>query len=263
MIGFEAALRAAARVLGGDFQARIFFLHVPKCGGTSVSHSIRNCYNFFERIKAGRYFDQEATYNAAKMLDPAAEPFSDTVLKIREYLLIYFMNEKKVKYIPGHFSFSDFAYNEFGNRFAFITVLRNPVERWTSTYFHAKSKGKVESDLSDFIESELGKAQGFEIVRYIGGLSSNGDYVSPGAIERAKANLHKFHIVGMLEYPDDFVVKFKMHFGVDLKLPKLNETRRDLLIDKDLKFRISEICRPDIEVYRYAVEKFVNQKPET
>jgi hypothetical protein len=124
--------------------------------------------------------------------------------------------------------------------------------------------GTIGSDLKDYLKSDNAKSQGYEIVKFLGGSSAEDNYASPRAIERAKRNLDKFHIVGVLERLDDFAAKFRARFGVDLKLRTLNESpvsagERESAITEEIRKRIEEICRPDLEVYRYAVEKFVKE----
>jgi hypothetical protein len=266
----QQTVEAAAKLIGGNFQARIFFLHIPKCGGISVSRSIQSCYNFLEKRRGGRYLDLDASRVAAKILSPSIDPFSATddyeLFKFREFLLLYFMSEKSSKFISGHFGFSELAFRAFHSEFAFLTMLRDPVKRWISLYFYNRGRnrhaGVASMELADYIRSDFARSQGFDLVKFIGGPSPDGDYSSPLAIERTKKNLDKFDIVGCLEYQENFLAKFKERFGVDLNLPKLNQSpvsvsRRDSLITEELKKEIEVICQPDLEVYRYAVDRFV------
>jgi hypothetical protein len=275
----QRAIERMARILGGDFDAKIFFLHILKCGGTSIFNSIRNCYNVLEKRRGFRRFDHQASLLAARILHPGADPFSATgdyeILKQMERLLLYFMSERSARFVTGHYSFSEQAYQEFHSEYSFLTMLRDPVDRWISLYYYNKHTvaqnfaGILENQtvtmrLSDYIDTDYARSQGFDIVKYIGGASADGDYASPQAIERAKRNLDKFHIVGVLERLDDFASQFKARFGVDLKLRTLNESpvsagERDAEVTEEVRKRIEEICRPDLEVYRYAVEKFVKE----
>ena len=70
------------------------------------------------------------------------------------------------------------------------------------------------------MQSELGKSQGYEYVKFLGGADNDRDYVSQQAIDRAKKNLAKFDIIGCLEYPEIFITKFENKFGVRLKMEK-------------------------------------------
>jgi hypothetical protein len=256
-----------ANSLRGGFGARIFFLHVPKCGGMSVHDAIVGRYGIVEKLRGHRRFDHPATYAAAKALNPAANPFSVDdyeILKFREHLLLYFMSQERSLYISGHFAFSEPAYKTFGEKFTFVTMLREPVKRWISYYFYGKHNGSIALEPGDFLKTDYARSQGYEMVKFIGGPIAGGDYASREAIDRAKENLGKFHIVGALEHQDDFASKFKMRFGVDLRLDKINKSpvaasRQSALITPEIESKIREICGPDLEVYKHAVERYVKK----
>ncbi len=112
------------------------------------------------------------------------------------------------------------------------------------------------------MQSEFGKHNGSEYVQYIGGISECGDYFSDDAIKKAKNNLKKFDIVGCLEYKSDFIEKFFKRFGVKLNLVRRNpnpksSSFRESFITDETKQKISELCKPDLEIYQYAIENFV------
>ena len=58
-------LRMTANSLQGGFGRKIFFLHIPKCGGMSVHDAIVGCYGIGEKFRGHRRFDHPATYVAA------------------------------------------------------------------------------------------------------------------------------------------------------------------------------------------------------
>jgi hypothetical protein len=257
--------RMTVNCLGGGLKERLFFLHVPKCGGVSVQNAIEGCYSLVDKFTGHRQLDHPATNAAAKALNPSAERFSEDdyeVLKFREQLLLYFMSQESTRYVTGHFSFSEPAYKAFGDKFTFLTILREPVKRWVSLYFFGRHRGSIKGELKEFVDSDYGRSQGYEFVKFIGGPIRDGNYASREAIDRAKENLGKIHVVGMLEHLDDFRAKFKARLGVDLKIPEMNispvsRSTRETTVTEEIKEQIREICRPDIEVYRHAVERYV------
>ena len=203
------------RLINSRFRSiddHIFFLHIPKCGGTSISNAISRYYPF-SKVNIGA----ESSSNAAKaiyQLNNALENDYYYVLKLREKLLLYFMSED-IKFIRGHCSFGDIGYQKFKNKYKYITVLRHPIKRWLSHYFFNRYKSssnhcRIKEDLAEFVQTEHGKKLGHEYVKFLGELDEQGNYTSKESIERAKSNLHKFDIIGCLEFSDDFLKQFKI-----------------------------------------------------
>jgi hypothetical protein len=256
-----------ANFLYGGLKDNIFFLHIAKCGGGSIDSAINRKFLFPKARPA-----EKATADAAVQLYQLSDPYERDfyyVFKLRENLLLYFMNQNK-PFISGHFTFSDIAYRNFKDKYKFITMLRNPVKRWISHYFYNRYKEltdqhcRIEKDLLAFADSERGKNLGHLFVKCLSGLNESGDYCSDRAIERAKENLHKFDIVGCIEYIDDFTIKFKNLFGKKLKIPRIHKNPKSTsfissIISKEIEEQITLICKPDLEVYTYAVDTFIQR----
>lgn len=280
--GFDVLTAKLNNLLYGAVKEKIFYLHVHKCGGVSIEQAIKACYNTLDLAKQRQVYhllDSKASFNSIQKLVRQSDcPFDRSLLentddylelKFREGLLMYYMSQENIDYIGGHFSFSNTVYQHFANQYSFVTVLRDPVERWISLYFwrrfNKQGHRNIDRDIITHLESELGKHQGSGYVKFLGGINQEGDYTSEQAIARATKNLHKFSIVGCLEYQEDFVQQFEERFGRKLKIKRLNRSpkskdERKSLVTEDIKNEIRKICQPDIAVYRYAVENFVKAK---
>jgi hypothetical protein len=206
----------------------------------------------------------QATLNARLALNEERSPeFSippDFSMRIPEYLLLYFMSKPGVKYISGHIPFSEIAHRRFGNRFAFVTILRDPVERWISEYSFNRFKNSTHQkhtanmDIDAYLESARGKAQGGQYVLFLGGRINGGDYSSKGALKRAVENLQKFAVIGCVEDLEGFAWRFYERFGVKLEIGTRNVNPgpadwKTQTITANVRRQIENICERDSEIY--------------
>lgn len=270
----------AARInslLFGSLKQNIFYLHIQKCGGISIAQAIKTCYYPYDFIKDRElvhFLDAKASFRAIKTTAEQSESSFETTdhylenqeLMFRERLLLYYMGQERIKYISGHFVFNEKTYELFSNKFNFVTVLRNPLERWISHYFwkryNKNGHRNVDMDITEYLRSDIGQRNGYSYVKCFGGINKKGDYTSKQAIDKAKENLNKFKVVGCLEHQEAFVNQFEEQFGKKLKIRRLNqspksEAYRKSVVTEELKEEIKEICKPDIEIYQYALKNFV------
>jgi hypothetical protein len=240
---------------GNRMNKKIFFLHVHKCGGTSIANSVASTYGFLENLTRKNFglLSNEASVEAAEIANFTPEEF-------REHLLFYYMSMPKMKYISGHFCYSERAMEAYGEEWNFITILRDPVSRWFSHYFMDKYKkekstyARIDAELDDFIYSDRSLWEARKYVLMFNNKLSLEESTSEEAIRQAIENLKKFSIVGFIDEVENFATDFKNVFGVSIQVPKLNtnplaRSDQEKLITPEIRKKAEEICKPSIKVY--------------
>lgn len=243
-----------------DKQQKIFFLHHPKCGGTSIDHAIQNSFGVSNFLLQSSFFH----------LNPRASLPGQSKREYREQLLFDVMSKERIRYISGHFPYSSKAFQTFGHSWNFVTILRNPVSRWFSLYFFNRYKGsdhsKIDLDLESYLKTEKAVAQGRSYVRAFtdresfSQISSLDQSTLDGATQKAIENLDSFSLVGVLEKLNVFSQDFKRLYGPELYIPSFNKnpvarSSQSKKVSDDIYQQVVEICQPSIQIYEHVLQQ--------
>jgi hypothetical protein len=240
---------------------RIVFHHVPKCGGTSVGRSLRRAYLLSQGTVTP--VESEKAFNAATS-SHSGNGIAH-VSELREMMLLY-MLYSDVRCVSSHIPFSNAAYERFAERYAFVTLLRDPVDRFISNYYWNHNRldahFRIAETLDAFLSSERARGMGSTYVRYFCGQPAQ--QFTRSHVEAAITNLRRMDGVGFLDDVLHFQTVLRSLTGKRLAIGTENvgntTARRDEILSGPLRDRILEICAPDRAIWD-AVQDLRKQQP--
>jgi hypothetical protein len=257
---------------------RTVFVHVPKCGGTSLDAAVRGAYRLGDKGK----IDPIAARTAARKCLLAKKPrqFFAQYPRLQEYLVLFHLYSGTT-FVSGHVPVTTRILNLFHQRYLFITLLRDPVDRWVSHYVFNSTVnsdpmvGPVVARLADaerlldgFLRSWRAWQMAHLFATMFSGICPSSPATARKAVSAAKRNLRRYDAVGFLESPKVFLDRLEQLLGSALVLPHLNRTldaQRDTkgisdltdLFDDARRARVARLCEDDYEVYEYARNVFL------
>lgn len=228
----------------------VVFHHVPKCAGTSVARALRRAYlpsqatiKVEQSGMAFRAWQREHGTTAIGSPD------------FNEMLLLYLLH-CDTRCVAAHVPFSNAAFEDFSDKYAFVTVLRDPVDRFISNYHWSKSRPQghrtIAAPLDDYIASTEALRLGSTFVRYFCGRPAQERFDSKD-IERAIVNLRRMDCVGFIDEIGRFQENLQLLTGSRLKIGRENvrsaNKRRGDFIDDAIRDKIRALCTPDQEIW--------------
>ena len=229
---------------------RIVFHHVPKCGGTSVGRSLRRAY-----ILSQGTVTPDASmkaFDAAR--EDRAHVSSGDVSELREMMLLY-MLYTDTRCVSAHIPFSEAAYKRFSGRYVFVTLLRDPVDRFISNYYwshqHPGGVGHIAEPFEEFLLTERARHLGSTYVRYFCGEPAQ--QFTAKHVDAAIRNLHHMECVGFLDEIGRFESALRQLTGKRLKIGRENVgntgAKRDAILSGSMRHKVLAACSFDREIW--------------
>ncbi|HTY55471.1 MAG TPA: sulfotransferase family 2 domain-containing protein [Candidatus Binataceae bacterium] len=224
----------------------IIFLHLPKCGGTTLNRLIEWEYNPLEVFSVDPSFFRWSYWRLAKT------PIERL---------------KRIRVFKGHMPFG--LHQRLSRPATYITVLREPIDRAISSYYYAQSykldpQHRIASKLS--LEEYIRTTPKENVqTKLLAGYTNGYDFLSgectPAMLETAKRNLSEsFSLIGLTERFDESLVLAKIMFGWQIRqYANFNVTRsrpKKDAVPAGVRELVAERYRFDVMLYEYAEQLF-------
>lgn len=210
----------------------ICFIHIEKTAGTTLDYIFINNFIYYYSLESwhkwtnqkGTYFYKDEFKNMINVF-----PF--------------------IKGIGGHSLRNWLEYEKYKKNIKYITFLRNPIARYLSHYRHQKFKMNIQWKIGDFLNEE--RFDNYMTFRFS----------EAGNLDEAKKNLKKIDFIGLQEEFDLSLLLMKFYLGkpglcINYESKNINhsakETFNSLIKDKNIKNKIIEKNKKDIELYNFA-----------
>ncbi|WP_371194970.1 hypothetical protein [Glaciecola sp. SC05] len=243
---------------------KIVYVHVPKCAGSSVADSI--LAGVYPKILTKTPLTTGIDiFSAAKI----AELIQIPEQKVRQVQLLSVLQSANKIFVTGHCNVNPEVVTAYGSDWKFLTVLREPVQRYVSEYVYNTYKPenwkKNTLPIREYIESEVGVSSGLCLSLYFSGLSQESILKNESfAIQKSIDNLKSFYSVGFLDDLNGWITNLNktLNANIELKLTNRSPSRQvfdDIMGDVDLLNQLKSICRVDTEIFN-TIKSISNKK---
>lgn len=252
-------MKTRSQVPGRD--SLVAFVHIPKTAGTTLNAILAHQYSADETY--------EVMMRGMNWIVPRPAIFPRPLIsfsKIRR-LKLALAEPSSMRLLNGHFDMSLSKWLPADTRF--VTLLRDPVERAISHYYHHRRRTidpihplAMKSSLADWVSvCGLVEMDNGQTRRLAGEMNVACGRVTLQMLDRAKSNLaKKFAVVGLTERFDESLILLQRVFNWQLgHFAALNvgENRpsRTQVSEEALK-AIEYANRFDLELYQFAADRF-------
>lgn len=222
--------------------ARIIYIHVPKCGGSSFGPALRLRY---------------LTSHASIALNEGNPRLSGTDRMLSDYSArrraLRTHVEAGKRLITGHVQYDAQLHEGAARNYRFVTILRDPVDRFVSHYHYVQRKhpdpGRA-STLEGFLDTPDAQRLASQYLFYFGGHWQGPGVNTRALTDKAIRNLARFDLVGDLADSDAFLSGLRRLTLTPLLRLRRNVAPVPLSVPPKLRPRIEALCAPDIAIYQ-------------
>lgn len=240
--------RRFRRIVNRDIEKPLFFVHIPKCGGTTFRHYIKEYLaNWRTEI-----IDTK-DYNELEKDLP--DGFHISNMTRSEHIRLRLLKPRKNRIVMAHVCFYEYMK---GLDYSFATFLRDPVDRIISHYYFFHKEDPDFHSLPDWLRSSKTELN-LQTAFLCGNPKTK---VSRWDLQLAKVNLHFFDFIGIVEYFDSSLKLFTSIYKtrppdeIPVVGANIKETYKRRDIPRDVVNLIAERSGYDIELYEHARKLF-------
>jgi hypothetical protein len=179
--------------------------------------------------------------------------YGDRSFDLRErFLITHCCWESQL--VHGHVLMSDRMQKHCKERYKFLTIMRDPVERAISNYRMAVNAGIASSDPDIWLGSPIARAHTTTYLRYLSGNHLVAADQEAACLERALSTLKLFTLIGFLDDIASFARDFERIFGAHLNLREYNKAKGAEVVLNDTQMaKLREMCVSDQKIYDQAL----------
>ncbi len=249
-------------ILGGGLSQKCLFLHLPKCGGTSLAEALYATVPMQRRVAV---VDAFSTRRAAAILhfgrddvDLCHDDHANGALTfaLRNAIVLTHLCWD-TQLIHGHVLFTPEVERFVLPQYRLVTMMRDPVSRAVSNLREAIATGTASGDVEAWLAGPIARQHAMVNLRYLSGRQTVAPDEETACLKLALARLPQFALVGFIDEVPTFLARFRDMFGVRLELGHANEARAAAItLTADQQARLEGLCALDLQIHERAKALF-------